>query len=249
MVGKGRQLQACPYYSSRAAVPSAQLVTLPYNLLLHKDMRDSLGISLQGNAIVIDEAHNLIESINSMYSVRLASVTITEAHRQLSLYHERYHTKLNASNLENVETLLRICNSFLQYLTKQSQDLLKSSPKAQTHDDMHKQLCSINDFVFTCGIDDINLFQLEKFFERTEITKKLQGFAEHQEMISPTGIPLSSVSAMSVVRSFLQALTNTDADGRIISLVSSMFTEIPSSQTLTLHIQRNRVSARFNSYC
>lgn len=40
-------------------------------MLLHKDTRESLGIKLEGNIVIIDEAHNLIEAINNMYSVEL----------------------------------------------------------------------------------------------------------------------------------------------------------------------------------
>lgn len=40
-------------------------------MLLHKNTRDSLGISLKGNIVIIDEAHNLIEAINNIYSNNL----------------------------------------------------------------------------------------------------------------------------------------------------------------------------------
>lgn len=40
-------------------------------MLLHKDTRESLGIKLEGNIVIIDEAHNLIEAINNMYSIEL----------------------------------------------------------------------------------------------------------------------------------------------------------------------------------
>ena len=36
LVTKGRKLNACPYYASRAAISDAQVVVLPYNTLLHK---------------------------------------------------------------------------------------------------------------------------------------------------------------------------------------------------------------------
>ena len=42
----GRELHTCPYYGSRKAIKQAQLVTLPYNLLLLKQARESLDISL-----------------------------------------------------------------------------------------------------------------------------------------------------------------------------------------------------------
>lgn len=35
-----------------------QVVTLPYNLLLHHDAREALGIDLKDQVVVIDEAHS-----------------------------------------------------------------------------------------------------------------------------------------------------------------------------------------------
>ena len=216
ILSKGRQFLACPYYSSRSAVSSSQLVTLPYNLLLHKEMRESLGISLQGNIVIIDEAHNLIESINSMYSVILPSSQIIESKKQLDQYYEKYNLKLKQENLNHIEDLLRILTQFNEFLSKKSSELLKI--KSSDH---QKKIYSINDFVFDCQIDDINLFQLDSFFERSDLTKKLHGFIEHQEILSPSGKPISAISSMCVVRNFLQSLTNVDSDGRILVTFSS----------------------------
>ena len=46
-------------------------MTLPYAMLLHKNTRESLGISLKGNIVIVDEAHNLVEAINEIYSTQL----------------------------------------------------------------------------------------------------------------------------------------------------------------------------------
>ena len=43
----GRQMHTCPYYGSRKAVRSAEVVTLPYNMLMQKSAREALGISLK----------------------------------------------------------------------------------------------------------------------------------------------------------------------------------------------------------
>jgi chromosome transmission fidelity protein 1 len=40
-------------------------------MLLHKDTREALNIDLRDNIVIIDEAHNLIETINNIYSVEL----------------------------------------------------------------------------------------------------------------------------------------------------------------------------------
>ena len=39
---------ACPYYASRIALTNANVICLPYNMLLSSDMREALGIDLTG---------------------------------------------------------------------------------------------------------------------------------------------------------------------------------------------------------
>lgn len=47
-------------------------------MLLHKDTRESLGIELQGNIVILDEAHNIIDAINNMYSVELNQIQVSQ---------------------------------------------------------------------------------------------------------------------------------------------------------------------------
>ena len=51
---------------------SLQLVVLPYNTLLHGPTREAVGVSVRGNVVIIDEAHNLLDTISSVYSIRLS---------------------------------------------------------------------------------------------------------------------------------------------------------------------------------
>ena len=70
-MGVGRQLRACPYYGVRRGIPAAQLVVLPYNTLLHAHTRESVGVRVRGNVVIIDEAHNLLDTISSVHSVEV----------------------------------------------------------------------------------------------------------------------------------------------------------------------------------
>ena len=58
IVSSGKESGVCPYYATRRAVKQSQLVTLPYNLLLQKNAREALDISLKDQIVVIDEAHS-----------------------------------------------------------------------------------------------------------------------------------------------------------------------------------------------
>lgn len=71
IVHQGRNMSCCPYYGSRSMVPAADLVVLPYQSLLSKASRESLGLNLKNNIIIIDEAHNLADSLISMYDSKI----------------------------------------------------------------------------------------------------------------------------------------------------------------------------------
>lgn len=50
-------------------MPSADVVLAPYSAVLLPDARDSLGIELsQDTVLVFDEAHNLLDALNSAHS-------------------------------------------------------------------------------------------------------------------------------------------------------------------------------------
>lgn len=72
----GQQLGTCPYYGSRRAVPTADLVVLPYQSLLHNSTRESLGVKLKDCVIIIDEAHNLVDTVNSIYSCQISATQV-----------------------------------------------------------------------------------------------------------------------------------------------------------------------------
>ena len=55
----GRKRSVCPYYASRRATPEADVILAPYSALLVEDTRKALGLKIEGNVIIVDEAHNL----------------------------------------------------------------------------------------------------------------------------------------------------------------------------------------------
>lgn len=71
LVRLGGNLGTCPYYGSRSMVPAADLVVLPYQSILSKSSRESLGLSLKNSVVIIDEAHNLADTLISMYDSKV----------------------------------------------------------------------------------------------------------------------------------------------------------------------------------
>ena len=50
---------------------------LPYQLLLHAATRQAVGISLKDNVVIIDEAHNLLDTISNIHSVHITGAQVS----------------------------------------------------------------------------------------------------------------------------------------------------------------------------
>ena len=77
---------------------------LPYNTLLHTPTREAVGIKLKDNIVIIDEAHNLMDTISSIYSVQ-----ITLIHVNYIVYNVIYFICVyNTLDQENSFTIITI---------------------------------------------------------------------------------------------------------------------------------------------
>ncbi|PFX19248.1 putative ATP-dependent RNA helicase DDX11-like protein 8 [Stylophora pistillata] len=131
LVSVGEELHACPYYGTRLAIPAAQLVVLPYNILLHKSTREACGIKLKGNVVIVDEAHNLIDTISSVHSVEITGSQILCSHSQLTQYQDRYRSRLKAKNLFYIQQLLYVLMCFLNCIGGKEQSKPESLSSAK----------------------------------------------------------------------------------------------------------------------
>lgn len=86
LVHVGRNIEACPYYGSRRMLPVADLVVLPYQSLLSKSSRESLGLNLKDSVIIIDEAHNLADTLISMYDAKVTWSQVKKTNVILSAF-------------------------------------------------------------------------------------------------------------------------------------------------------------------
>lgn len=59
LVTLGRRIRVCPYYATRDLTEQAQIVFSPYNYLIDPRVRRSMKIPIDGNIIILDEAHNI----------------------------------------------------------------------------------------------------------------------------------------------------------------------------------------------
>ncbi|XP_029455811.1 ATP-dependent DNA helicase DDX11 isoform X2 [Rhinatrema bivittatum] len=174
LVSLGKESKACPYYGSRFAIPAAQLVVLPYQMLLHDSTRQASGIRLKDQVVIIDEAHNLIDTITCIYSSEVSGSQLCQAHSQLLQYMERYRRRLKAKNLMYIKQILYLLEKFVCMLGGN----VNQNPNTQNISEAGTNLQSINDFLFESQIDNINLFKIQRYCAKSMISRKLFGFLE-----------------------------------------------------------------------
>lgn len=112
----GKKIGICPYYASRAAIKPAEIVTLPYPLLLQKSAREALGLSLKGHVIIIDEAHNLMDAVSGIHSAEVSLTQLKRARAQIGTYLQKFRNRLKGKNRVYVAQVVRVIDSLAGYL-------------------------------------------------------------------------------------------------------------------------------------
>uniref|UniRef100_A0A8C7GAK6 ATP-dependent DNA helicase DDX11 n=1 Tax=Oncorhynchus kisutch TaxID=8019 RepID=A0A8C7GAK6_ONCKI len=207
LLSLARETRSCPYYATRLAIPPAQLVVLPYQTVLHEGTRRASGVQLKGQVLIIDEAHNLSDVLSCIHSSELTGAQLCRAHSQLAQYSERYRSRLKAKNLMYIKQILFVVEGLVRVLGGKC---VYVCPVKKT-----TELLTINNFLFKAQIDNINLFKVQRYFEKSMISRKVsvcsppgqQGAAEDREL---------AASPMMQVEGFFMALTNANTDGRVV---------------------------------
>eukprot|EP00903_Cladosiphon_okamuranus_P010493 g9925.t1 len=219
----GKQAGTCAYYGARKAAALAQLVVMPYAALLSREARAAMGVRLDGAVVVVDEAHNIVEAINSVHSKKLALSEVARAHSQLSQYEAKYRARLKGSNAFYVGNILRLLRAMLKFLTKgkkklqavRTEKIAAASSKAKAggpvgrdaaggaeeekEEAARSEMLEINELLFRTGLDNVNLFKLQRYMRRSEICRKVMGFVDLSATLSPevtlqTKPPLSAAN-------------------------------------------------------
>uniref|UniRef100_A0A8C9U9S9 DEAD/H (Asp-Glu-Ala-Asp/His) box helicase 11 n=1 Tax=Scleropages formosus TaxID=113540 RepID=A0A8C9U9S9_SCLFO len=230
LVALGHETKGCPYYGGRLAVPAAQVIVLPYQTLLHEATRRASGIRLKDQVVIIDEAHNLTDTITCIHSSEVTGAQVGVAPTN----------RLKAKNLMYLKQILFVVEGLVRVLGGK----VGQNPQNQVTQSGTEML-TINNFLFKAQIDNINLFKIQRYFEKSLISRKLFGFVEKYQgngvkvslsskenrrteglshflqslqtsQPTPMEKQISMASPMMQVEGFLFALTNANKDGRLV---------------------------------
>ncbi|KAG9029470.1 ATP-dependent DNA helicase chl1, partial [Tulasnella sp. UAMH 9824] len=245
LVVLGKELNTCPYYGSRKAIPQAELVTLPYNLLLQKNSREVLGIDLTDQVVVIDEAHNLIDTILSIHTVPLSSTTLRASLSQLKIYLAKFRSRFSPKNALHLRRLVLVLTAIDKFCSDRAS-------KSQDNRSTNEEMLGVQEFVCALGsqVQEINLLEVDQYLRESRIARKISGYCDKvaekeaakgtiaygENLYEDDAKPKFASSQRSrgtpplhAVESFLLALTNPSSDGRIFVSISSPTTATPGT--------------------
>ena len=201
LIEMGRATKTCAYYAARAAVPHAQLVVLPYASLCSPSSRDALGLTLHSNTLVlVDEAHNLPNTIANLTSATVTMGVVMGARDQLSNYLQKYVDRLTPHHLRILGDLKRLIRGLIasmaaahssgtkhpplrkqQHQPQQSQQSQQSQQKQQQPDtEQQRFLLSSSQFLVSQKLETINLFPVLRYMKESRLSQKLLGFMKKQ---------------------------------------------------------------------
>ncbi|GFP99921.1 probable ATP-dependent RNA helicase ddx11 [Phtheirospermum japonicum] len=221
LVHIGRNLGGCPYYGSRRMMPAADLVVLPYQSLLSKSSRESLGLNLKNSVIIIDEAHNLADTLISMYDAKITLPQLNQLKFHLDGYFRRFRNLLGPGNRRYIQTLMTLTRAFLEMLSDGSKAVRHSDPPCDADEikSASDSTMTINEFLFALNIDNINLVKLLQYmkesniiYKKVAISQKVANFGDDKVVIEEE----SAISGFRALADILSSLIHKDSDGKII---------------------------------
>jgi len=203
----GRKMKLCPYYASRSAIPVAEVLTLPYPLLLLKSAREATGVSIKDNVVIIDEAHNLMSAIADTMSVSTPLSHLVLAHKQLMGYCQKFKNRLKGKNrvyIAQIIRLLKACITRLQTASNATSDTVLPA----------------NELISNVGADQIQPYKLVKYIQESKLTYKVEGYAELLDQSTINGNVVQAQrqqqpkGVLAEFQTLLVALMNPGSEGR-----------------------------------
>ncbi|KAJ8080392.1 ATP-dependent DNA helicase chl1 [Marasmius tenuissimus] len=219
LAAAGRLSNICPYFASRRAIPQAELVTLPYNLLLQKSSREALGIDLSNQIVVIDEAHNLISTLLSLSTTRLTFRTLQISLSQVATYVSKFRKRLSTQNMLHLKRLATFLDALKKYLVEWQSEATKHPQKTE--------VLNAAEFLERLGRRTVglNLLAIEKYLKTSKIARKISGYAEKQaekDLSGPIKVASQNctreegvIPPLHAVEDLLVSLAGSTEDGRI----------------------------------
>lgn len=200
LVQLGHSLNVCPYYASRKSLESAEIITLPYQHLLSSEARRSMGIDLHNSIIIIDEAHNLIDTITSIYSSSVSLIELKQSKQALKLYLNKFKRRLNSGNRVNILKLMKLIDILIGYM--------------ETKYSIGKEI-SAQDIFEGSNADLLNIHKIVKYMKASKIAYKVDSYLDwntRQAELQSNG-NVKKEPLLFKISSFISTFSNPSSEG------------------------------------
>jgi len=198
VVARGKRIGGCPYYAARMSIPEAEVVVLPYNNLLHQETRKASLLDLRDNIVIIDEAHNILETICSIHSAPITGLQLIGSHTILSRYYNKFQSRMSPKNAEMIKVIVKCLTALIKFLNEPRKLLLefecsalesyendseKTAKASKQHCPDQESIIDITKFMGAAKIEQFNVFKIIDYFGRSQLARKLLGFYRQDDSI------------------------------------------------------------------
>lgn len=200
----GNHLKVCPYYSVRDTIKLTEILSLPYQMLLEDSTRDVLNLDIKGSIVIIDEAHNLLDVINSLNSVKISLSELTTLVKTLKFYSSKFLKRLNAGNRINLMKLIKICQVLVNFIDSAvAKNSIKSGQAIQPEE------------IFLDSTGDLfNIHKLNNYLQKSKIAYKFENYIQKVQSEESTKHQKSSTPLLFKLTRFLKCLGHPSKEGK-----------------------------------
>lgn len=171
------QMSICGYFATRRAQAEADIIVTPYQTILSEATRASVGISLFNKILVFDEAHNIMETVANLNTIRLSYMQLYTAYTQIQQYLRKYESRMGAKNSKFLRDLIQLAADFIKYIKLQWK---KANQDNEDNITEKRNPASITIDVMDC-LTELDIYRLDfaamgSFFEKSDFIRKLNGY-------------------------------------------------------------------------
>lgn len=160
--------------------------------------------------MILDEAHNLMDSILSIHSISITLIQLKNSRASLGVYLQKFRNRLKGKNRVYIAQLVRLLDSLIACLASKTDTQIGSDG-----------IISVAELMAGKGVDQINLYRLMRYLQESKLARKVEGYIEYEEQAAATESKSSgkqtrssSMPVLNHVQSFLHTLTNPATEGR-----------------------------------
>lgn len=173
--------KVCPYYSTRNNSNYAQILCVPYNSIINKNMRQSLGIDLKNSILIFDEAHNLVDNVIQTYNHKITYKELYESSLKIKEYYNKYKSRLKNKNVYKLDQINQLFNNFMSFIKSHKNQHQQQTKSAGDKKDDSYVCYRLQEVIVKLNMIDFNLFELKEFIDVNQLSRKLNYFCARKE--------------------------------------------------------------------